>query len=173
MDLKPFDALKGDPSNSNTTVIATGTRVTGDIQVDCKLHIDGELSGTILSSSLVTIGKTGRVDGEITACKLVVTGRFEGHADCDEVEILSGGRITGQVESNLLVIERGSAFSGESRLKEQKEVQKEVLREPQKEIVYERNDPPKNAFGDLRRTGELANLPPVVTKQNGGEPQGS
>ncbi|MBF0158249.1 MAG: polymer-forming cytoskeletal protein [Magnetococcales bacterium] len=150
MELKALDPSKGD--SSNTTTIATGTRVTGDIQIDCKLHIDGELSGTIISTSLVTIGKAGRVDGEITARKLVVTGRFDGHADCDEIEILSGGRITGQVQSTLLVIERGSIFSGESRLKEQKET------------LYERNDPPKTAFNEVRRIGEPVNLPPVLAK---------
>jgi cytoskeletal protein CcmA (bactofilin family) len=111
--------LRGDPGTSTT--VAVGTRIRGEIQVECDgctLNIDGTVSGTITSRHVVHIGKTGVVDGEIVAKKLTVLGAFEGNADCDEIEILEGGRITGQMVSGLLVIERGSRFAGESRLKE-------------------------------------------------------
>ncbi|MBF0620439.1 MAG: polymer-forming cytoskeletal protein [Magnetococcales bacterium] len=103
---------------SNTTVIAAGTKITGEISIECKLHVDGEFSGQIRSNSLITIGKTGKVDGEIHSKKLIVTGRFEGTADCGEIEILSGGNVSGNISSRVLVIERGSLFQGESQLKE-------------------------------------------------------
>lgn len=80
--------------------------------------MDGEFSGQVVSSSIITVGKTGLMEGEITARKLVVTGHFSGTATCDELEILAGGRVQGAISSKILVIERGSFFEGESRLKE-------------------------------------------------------
>lgn len=58
------------------------------------------------------------MEGTLTAQKLVVTGRFVGTATCEEVEILAGGRVVGQMSSKVLVIERGSFFEGESKLLE-------------------------------------------------------
>ncbi|MBF0284353.1 MAG: polymer-forming cytoskeletal protein [Magnetococcales bacterium] len=102
---------------SNTTIIASGTKIKGEIEIACKLHVDGELSGVILSESLVTVGKTGIIEGEVTARKMVVTGHFVGNAECEEIEILSGGKMAGTISSRVLVIERGSFFEGESKLK--------------------------------------------------------
>lgn len=79
--------------------------------------MDGEFSGIIQSTNVISIGKSGVVEGEVTAHKLMVTGQFRGNADCNEIEILAGGKVTGQISTSVLVIERGSTFDGESRLK--------------------------------------------------------
>ncbi len=41
-----------------------------------------------------------------------------GEADCEEVEIVAGGKLVGQVKSNILMIERGSFFEGENKIKD-------------------------------------------------------
>lgn len=92
--------------------------MTGQVEIECKLHVDGEFSGQINSTSLITVGKSGVLEGEVVAKKLVVTGQFSGVADCEEIEILANGRMQGQITSKILVIERGSFFQGESRLKD-------------------------------------------------------
>ncbi|MBF0626521.1 MAG: polymer-forming cytoskeletal protein [Magnetococcales bacterium] len=84
----------------------------------CRLHIDGAVVGKIVSNNLISIGKSGVLEGEVRARKLVVTGRFQGEADCDEIEILAGGRVSGEIRSKVLVIERGSHFEGNSSLRE-------------------------------------------------------
>ena len=52
------------------------------------MHIDGEIVGKIFSDSIVTIGKLGRINGEVHASRLIVNGVFEGDANCDNVEVL-------------------------------------------------------------------------------------
>ncbi|MFC2074502.1 polymer-forming cytoskeletal protein, partial [Campylobacterota bacterium] len=42
--------------------------------LDCNLYIDGEFEGSIKSKKLVTIGKSGKVRGDITTHHLVVQG---------------------------------------------------------------------------------------------------
>jgi len=102
---------------SGTTIIAEGTKLDGKIEISSKLHIDGEISGTIHSKNIVTIGTKGMVKGEIYADKLVVSGHFDGNVDCREVEILAGGKVVGDVISSILVIESKAFFEGTSKVK--------------------------------------------------------
>ena len=84
-------------STSETTIIASGAKVEGIFNCQTRLHIDGEIIGKVLSDSIVTIGKQGRMNGEIHASRLIVNGLFEGNANCDNVEVLEGGRFIGKV----------------------------------------------------------------------------
>ncbi|NCD13054.1 MAG: polymer-forming cytoskeletal protein [Epsilonproteobacteria bacterium] len=79
--------------------------------------MDGEIIGKVLSDSIVTIGKQGRISGEIHASRLIVNGLFEGNADCENVEVLEGGKFLGKVFSKELVIEAKAIFEGESKIK--------------------------------------------------------
>jgi len=109
---------KSTANHANTTVIATDTKIRGEIQVESKVHVDGEFWGTINAKSIISVGKTGLIEGEIVSKKLVVTGCFFGTAHCEEIEILASGKVVGQITSNVLVIERGGFFEGESKPKE-------------------------------------------------------
>jgi hypothetical protein len=80
--------------------------------------VDGAFTGSVHSNSVVTVGKTGLLEGEIVSKRLVVTGRFLGNADCDEIDILCGGCVVGHLSSKALTVERGSSFEGDSQLKD-------------------------------------------------------
>ncbi|MGP1580893.1 MAG: bactofilin family protein [Wolinella sp.] len=108
-----------DGASAGTTIVASGTKIKGEIVIDCNLHIDGEFEGTIRSKNGVTIGKDGSVGGEIYAERLIVSGNFKGLCDCDVIEILPQGRIDGEIITKELVIERKGRFVGESKIKEE------------------------------------------------------
>lgn len=101
------------------TIIAQGTKIKGDISTDCHLHIDGELNGVIHSKNTVMVGKTGLLEGEVFANKLIVGGKFHGSTESDIVEILPGGRFEGTLSASELVIEKKGIFIGESKSKDQ------------------------------------------------------
>jgi len=67
----------------------------------------------------VTIGKNGKLEGNIRAKQVVVSGQFGGSITCDRLEIVSQGRVIGEVETAQLVIEAGGQFSGASRIKDE------------------------------------------------------
>ena len=102
---------------SEPTIIASGAKVEGVFNCQTRLHVDGEIIGKVLSDSIVTIGKQGRISGEIHASRLIVNGLFEGNADCENVEVLEGGKFLGKVFSKELVIEPNAIFEGESKIK--------------------------------------------------------
>lgn len=104
-------------SSSETTIVARGALIDGTFECNSRLHVDGEIKGQINSKSIVTIGKNGKISGDIIANRLVVNGLFEGNADCEGVEVLEGGTFLGKVLSKELMIEAKAHFEGESKIK--------------------------------------------------------
>ncbi|NOY62452.1 MAG: polymer-forming cytoskeletal protein [Gammaproteobacteria bacterium] len=100
-----------------TTVIANGTKITGEIEIECNLHIDGKFDGIIHADSAITIGKTGVATGDFYAKHITVSGHCDGGLHGDIIEVLPGGKVTGKVTAKELVIERNGIFEGESKLK--------------------------------------------------------
>ncbi len=95
------------------------------MNVSCDLYIDGQYDGSIHSQHLVTVGKNGKVKGELFASRLIVQGYVEGNIDVDRVEIKEAGRVSGTITSTELIIESKGHFQGESRIKG--ETKKKVL----------------------------------------------
>lgn len=114
---------------TDTTIIAGSTSVEGTIQSRCPLQIDGSHVGTIEARSTVTIGDKGKVEGELSANTLSVTGVFQGTADCENVEIHAGGTLRGKVISNNLTIDQNCTFEGES-VKKSAQAQKKPQKKP-------------------------------------------
>ena len=117
-----FDKTNAEsPASSETTIIASGAKIDGVFNCASRLHVDGEVTGEVHSKSIVTIGKGGKVNGSITANRLIVNGLFEGDADCEGVEVLAGGKFLGKVISKELMIEAKAQFEGESKIKKENE----------------------------------------------------
>ncbi len=87
------------------------------MNLECNLFVDGDFEGTINSHKEITIGKNGRVKGEIYAKHLVVQGEVVGNVSVEIVEIKSTGKVSGTVESSELVIEPKGLFEGNSIIK--------------------------------------------------------
>jgi cytoskeletal protein CcmA (bactofilin family) len=102
---------------SGTTIIAKGTKLTGKLDIECKLHIDGEIEGSIHSANVVTVGSSGVLKGEVFAERLVVSGQMDGNADCNHIEVLAGGHVVGDIISTNLVIESQGVFEGYSKIR--------------------------------------------------------
>ncbi len=111
------------PLAKETTVVSQNTKIVGEISLESNLHVDGDVEGTIQSSSVVSVGKSGQVKGEIYAQKVLVSGRVNGKIDAKEIEIVTGGRVVGEIYVDNLVIQSMGVFSGVSHQKEKEEVE--------------------------------------------------
>jgi len=110
-----FDKTSTTSNNAQgATIIAECTKINGEIDTDCSIHIDGSVTGVLKSTTVVTVGKSGKIKGEINSTDLIVSGYFEGTAECDMIEILPGGMIKGKIITNELIIEKQGFFEGES-----------------------------------------------------------
>ncbi|OAB60681.1 hypothetical protein AY599_04830 [Leptolyngbya valderiana BDU 20041] len=107
-----------DRKRTGTTVIAAGTKLVGDLTLSDSLHVDGTVEGKIDSDGEVSIGEEGRIEGEINADAVMISGGFEGSINAQRLEIVATGRVSGSVSVEQLVIESGASFNGTSSIRE-------------------------------------------------------
>jgi len=103
---------KSESFNNETTVISGTTVFKGNIDSKGNVHIDGIIEGNVNAASNISIGKKGRITGEVKCKKMVVSGIFDGKAECDDVEILKNGKLKGEITVLNFVIEKGGNFEG-------------------------------------------------------------
>ena len=109
---------------SSTTIISKGTKVKGDLEVNNKLHIEGEIEGNIICKNNVSVGKGGKIKGELVAKELILNGELIGKVDADKIEIEKEGKLFGDILVKDFVIAAGGVFQGTSTLKTNKEIKK-------------------------------------------------
>jgi len=98
---------------AGTTHIAPGAKITGQVNGNSDLVVDGELEGQVRLDSNVTIGAEGKVQGDIVARSVRIGGRVVGNVQGHEkVEILPTGRLEGDVAAPRVVLAEGAFFKG-------------------------------------------------------------
>ncbi|WP_083196036.1 bactofilin family protein [Arcobacter porcinus] len=117
--------LTSSGADSSTTIITSGTKITGDIRLSCNLYIDGFFEGNIYSQKEVNIGVNGQVKGEINAHRVVIQGLAEGSLNANKVDIKPEGKVKGTVESEEFIIEAKGIFEGNSLIKKAETTTKE------------------------------------------------
>ena len=95
-------------------VIGRSIVVKGEITGKESLHIDGRIEGSIeLPGNYVHVGPDALVMSNITARQLVVRGTLGGNATLDDqLDIRSGGSLTGNVTARRVSIADGAYFKG-------------------------------------------------------------
>ena len=97
------------------------------------------LDGKIEASDTVIVGKGGTVKGEIHAAHAVVSGTVEGNVFAKrKIELESGSRLIGDVESVSLVIEDGVFFEGSSKMRKEADgysQKPKIVKQPEEEKV--------------------------------------
>lgn len=102
------------------TLIGPGIRVEGDLTFRGGLRIDGEVRGNVVAApgepSVLVIGATGRVEGEVRATRMVVSGVVSGSIHVTELlELHPGARISGDLRYGALEVHPGAVLEVELR----------------------------------------------------------
>jgi cytoskeletal protein CcmA (bactofilin family) len=105
-------------SSKIETLIGQSLEVTGDVNFNGGLHLDGKIIGNVNSqdddSSVLIISDTGRIEGDVHVSYAVINGEVAGNVIVSEKLELSGrARITGNVVYNLLEMASGAEVNGE------------------------------------------------------------
>jgi len=98
---------------ASTTVIAAGSAVEGKLLIHGAVQIDGAVNGAVIAEGSVTIGKDGRVLGEVEADTLSVAGRIDGIVRVrGHLHVLASGQVQGHARYASLEVERGGVMDG-------------------------------------------------------------
>ncbi len=102
-----FETKNGD------TVIGTEAYFQGTLTAKGSLRIDGRVDGSVVDAKTVTIGKSGKVKGDVSCEVCYVCGEIRGNITAlDHVEALAGCRIDGDIRSPKVMLEEGALFNG-------------------------------------------------------------
>ena len=92
-----FETKNGD------TVIGNEAYFQGTLTAKGSLRIDGRVDGSIVDAKIVTVGKSGKVKGDISCEICYVCGEVKGNITAlDHIEALSGCRVDGDLLDDFL-----------------------------------------------------------------------
>jgi cytoskeletal protein CcmA (bactofilin family) len=95
------------------SLLAQNLVVEGSIQSDSEVQIDGLVRGDVRVERL-TIGETGRIEGQVAAETAEVRGRVVGAIIAKQVRLFSSASVEGDITAEQLAIEPGASFEGRS-----------------------------------------------------------
>lgn len=99
------------------TIIACKVSITGEVQSEGSLRIDGELDGRIEIKGDLVVGEKGSIKGKVNLNNVLVAGRIEGDIKArGKVKITATGTVLGDVESETFVVEEGGKFQGNCKM---------------------------------------------------------
>jgi cytoskeletal protein CcmA (bactofilin family) len=100
----------------NTSLIAAGTEIRGDVQFSGRLHIDGKVEGSIRAEdadAVLTLSNHAQVHGEIQAPHIIINGTVTGDVTAGErLELASNARVEGNVFYKVLEMSAGAQING-------------------------------------------------------------
>ena len=107
-------AAVGSPQRSNKeapSIIAPTHTVTGNLECDGDIHIDGTVVGDVRCFHL-TVGANGCVNGNVSASFVQVFGVVDGSIHAKEALISKESQVSGDVIHEKLLVEKGAVVYG-------------------------------------------------------------
>lgn len=103
------------------TIVGVQTELEGKLISNASVRIDGKFKGDIEAKETVIIGKTGYVDGNIKANKVIIIGEVVGNILCKgSLEILSTGKFKGDLKlGGKITVEEGGVLLGTTEILEE------------------------------------------------------
>lgn len=102
-----------EPENKLPNIIGQGTKITGDIETNGDIRIDGNIEGNINSKGKVVIGSNGLIKGEVFCSNAEVAGSLNGKITVSELlSLKASSKVNGDIKTGKLNIEPGAIFSG-------------------------------------------------------------
>ena len=98
---------------SPRTYVAAGSHIEGSISGETEVVVDGSLDGCVDLEGRFVVGTRGRIEGEVTARSVHVSGHVHGNVRATEkIEVANSGSIQGDLTAPLISIAEGGVCNG-------------------------------------------------------------
>lgn len=98
---------------TNFSVFDSHISISGDLETDGALRIDGRLEGSIHRADLIVVGQGASVVGDITAREVIVGGAVTGNIfAAQRTELQSTGIVAGDIRSAAILVHEGGVVQG-------------------------------------------------------------
>jgi cytoskeletal protein CcmA (bactofilin family) len=110
---------RGGAVEAALSIIATGMRITGDIETTGTLKIDGRIEGSVVGARQMMLGRSGAIHGNVHAGEVVLGGQVHGSIVADErLELQSSAVVDGDIDAKSIVVLEGARINGAVRMQE-------------------------------------------------------
>jgi len=107
----------GKGSQKLETIVGNETRITGKVDVNGTIRVDGIVEGDV-QADWVVVGETGKIRGNTRTRGMVVGGSVEGNIEATEtVELRQKATMVGEIHTPKLGISEGAVFDGRAWMK--------------------------------------------------------
>lgn len=108
----PIKAISADKIE---TIIGSSADINGHLKAEGGVRVDGAFEGLIETAGNVIIGEGAKVLADITARNVSVAGSVKGNIVANgRLEILTTGRVWGDIQVTSFLIDEGGVFRGQS-----------------------------------------------------------
>jgi cytoskeletal protein CcmA (bactofilin family) len=114
MNLQP---IPGRQLESEITLLSQGSLIKGDVTFDRMTRVHGRIEGRVkgLSGSVIVVGETASVHGEIEGDEIIIDGFVHGDVEAKtKVTISESGRLIGNVRAPKFEVKFGAYFEGKA-----------------------------------------------------------
>jgi len=95
------------------TIAGDHAKVEGKFDISDSIQIECEVGGELNVAGRLVIGEKGIVHADVKTVDAVIMGQYEGNmVATGNVEITETGRVSGNVQTDSLVISKGGFFNG-------------------------------------------------------------
>jgi len=111
----PQKTDNGQPGIPTTllTVVGDHARMEGKFEIADSIQIECEVGGELNVGGKLVIGQKGVVTADVRTVDAIIMGQYEGNmVATGNVEIAATGRVSGNIETDSLVISKGGFFNG-------------------------------------------------------------
>lgn len=110
-------AKQTDNSLNTVNLIASTTQLTGDVNSQTDIRIDGTLKGNLNTGGRLIIGESGKILGDINCKTAEIEGSIEGTiVVAGLLTLKSTSMLKGEVTTAQLMIEPGAQFNGSCKM---------------------------------------------------------
>jgi len=95
------------------TIAGDRAKVEGKFDISDSIQIECEVGGELNVAGRLVIGEKGVVTADVKTVDAVIMGQYEGNmVATGNVEIAETGRVSGNIQTDSLVISKGGFFNG-------------------------------------------------------------
>ena len=97
--------------------LGKNTEFEGKLSFTGAVRIDGRFKGEIVSDGTLIVGESAHVDSDVHISRIIISGEFRGNIFAEtRVEIHAPGRVFGNLQAPVVVIDEGVVFEGNCRM---------------------------------------------------------
>jgi cytoskeletal protein CcmA (bactofilin family) len=106
------------PGESALSIIASGMRITGDIESAGVIKIDGQIDGSVTGARQVLLGRDAAVHGNVEAGEIVIGGVVDGAiVAAERLELQETAVVNGDIETTSIIVLEGATINGSVRMR--------------------------------------------------------